>query len=306
MAANHRGTTVSMSIKPPDSTITKADIQRGLWAALAASAIWGGMYAVSRLVLQVLPPLTLVAIRMAISCLVLLLALVILRREWRLPRPLWGRVVLIGLIGYSLSIGAQFIGTKLAGAALGSLITTAAPLVTVALSAFLRIEKVSTWAWIGLALALAGVAVLSGGGGGSLTGIAWLLVAAVSWGVLGILGGEAVKQSDAALITAWASLVGGIGVLPFIPSELASQGIGVITPITVLGILYLGVVSTAVAFALWVYGVSRAGAVRSGLAYFAQPVVGSLLGALLLNETLGPSFALGAGLLLLGVVIAQR
>jgi drug/metabolite transporter (DMT)-like permease len=286
--------------------ISTADIQKGLWAALAASAIWGGMYAVSRLVLQVVPPLTLVAIRMAISFVVLLLGLMLLKREWRLERPLWGRVALIGLVGYSLSIGAQFIGTKLAGAALGSLITTAAPLVTVAISAFLGREKVSRLAWVGLLLALGGVAVLSGGGTGNIAGIIWLLVAAVSWGVLGILGGELVKKSDAALITAWASLIGGLGVLPFIPGELSSQSIGTITPVIILGILYLGVVSTAVAFALWVYGVSRAGAVRSGLAYFAQPLVGSLLGALLLKEALGPSFALGAGLLIVGVIIAQR
>jgi drug/metabolite transporter (DMT)-like permease len=294
----------SKTIKKAASTTT--EVRQGIIAAALASAIWGGMYAVSRVVLESIPPLTLVFIRMCISFSVLIVGLMLLRRQWWLPRNLWLQVLLIGFIGYSLSIGAQFIGTKLAGAALGSLITTAAPIVTVAIAAVLGLEKVSIFAWVGLVFGLAGVAVLSGSNTGSIEGIVWLLVAAISWGILGILGGEAVKKADAVLITAWASLVGAVGVLPFLPTELATSGIGTISLGTVLGILYLGIVSTAGAFALWVYGVSRAGAVYSGLAYFAQPLVGAVLGAVVLGEQLGSGFALGAVLLILGVMIAQK
>jgi drug/metabolite transporter (DMT)-like permease len=46
--------------------------------------------------------------------------------------------------------------------------------------------------------------------------------------------------------------------------------------------------------------------VYSGLAYFAQPLVGAVLGAVVLGEQLGSGFALGAVLLILGVMIAQK
>ncbi|MDX2008171.1 MAG: DMT family transporter [Meiothermus sp.] len=280
-------------------------VQKGVVAGIVASAIWGGMYVISKVVLEVIPPLTLVSVRMFIAFVAILVYLALLGRDWRLPRAAWGTVLAMGLVGYALSISAQFIGTDLAGAALGSLITTAAPLVTVALAALLGLERVPLTAWAGLGVAMLGVWVLSGSGGASLAGILWLLLAAVTWGVLGLIGGQGVRRYDPALLTAWASLVGGVVLLALVPGELARQPVGEIGLGTVLGVLYLGVVSTAVAFALWVYSVAQAGSVLSGLAFFAQPAVGALLGWALLGEPLGWLFVLGAALLFAGAWVAR-
>jgi drug/metabolite transporter (DMT)-like permease len=282
-----------------------SDVQRGLMAGVLASAIWGGMYVISKVVLGVIPPVTLVAIRMAIAFVAMLLYLRLLGRDWRLPRALWGRVLAMGLVGYALSITAQFIGTALAGAALGSLITTASPLVTVALASLLGLERVTARAWLGLGVALLGVYTLSGSGEANLPGILWLLLAALTWGILGLIGGQTVRRYDPALVSAWASLVGGAALLPLVPGELARQPVGEITPGTVAGVLYLGIVSTAVAFTFWVYAVARAGSVLSGIAFFAQPAVGALLGWALLGESLGLGFALGAALLVAGALVAR-
>lgn len=279
----------------------------GVIAALVASAIWGGMYVVSRVVLEVIPPVTLVMIRMLIAFAALVVYQKIRGQKLSLPREVWARVLAMGLVGNAFSITAQFMGTALAGAALGSLITTASPLVTVALSSALGHEKISWRAWAGLGLGLSGVLLLSGNSSGaSLAGILWLLAAAVSWGTLGLIGGRVVDRYDAATVTAWASLVGGLATAFLVPWELSGHTIGTVTPGVVLGVLYIGVVSTAVAFAAWVYGVSRAGSVLSGIAFFAQPMVGSLLGALLLGEALGWAFALAAALLFVGGLIARR
>ena len=282
------------------------DLTRGIGAALLASSIWGGMYVISRIVLGVIPPITLVCIRMLVSALAMFAFLKIRKLEWRLPREIWTRVLAMGIVGYTISISAQFIGTKYAGAALGSLITTASPLVTVALSAFLKLERVSLKAWFGLSLGLLGVVLTSTGSSQASTlGIAALLVAAVSWGVLGLIGGQVVSKHDPAAVTAWASVIGFFGTLVLTPFELSVQTIGTITPGILLGIAYLGVVSTAIAFAAWVYGVSRAGSVLSGIAFFAQPVVGSLLGWLLLHEQLGWNFGVAAVLLFIGALLAR-
>lgn len=281
-------------------------VQRGVIAGLIASSIWGGMYVVSKVVLETIPPITLVAIRMFVSLVFMLLFLRLTGRDWRLPRAAWGVTAAMGLVGYAISITAQFIGTGLAGAAMGSLITTAAPLVTVALAALLGIERVPFSAWLGLAIALVGVYVLSGSGNANIAGILWLLVAAITWGILGLIGGRAVQQYDPALLTAWASLVGGLALLVLVPGELAREPLGTISLGTVLGVLYLGIVSTAVAFALWVYAVAKAGSVLSGIAFFAQPLVGGLLGWALLGERLGLPFLVGAALLFVGALIAGK
>jgi drug/metabolite transporter (DMT)-like permease len=290
------------------ATIHSNTITQGVIAATLASAIWGGMYVISRVVLEMIPPITLVCIRMAVSSLFILGLLVVRGQNWRLPKEIWGRVLAMGLIGNALSITAQFQGTHLAGAALGSLITTASPLVTVALSAAFGLEKIPLRAWIGLGLGLLGVYALSassGSSGASLAGIAWLVLAAVSWGVLGLIGGQAVAKHDALLVTAWASAIACVTTALFIPWETSSHPIGQITPGVIVGVAYIGIVSTAIAFSAWVFGVSRAGSVLSGIAFFAQPVVGGLLGWALLGEQLGPVFGLAAGLLFCGAMLAR-
>ncbi|HWG85244.1 MAG TPA: DMT family transporter [Deinococcales bacterium] len=278
---------------------------KGFLASLAATAIWGGTYVVSRGALEVVPPATLVAIRMALSAAALFLFLALSGRPLGLPRGAWRAALLTGLIGNALSIVAQFQGTALAGASVGSLVTTASPVVTVALAAATGMERVGWRAWAGLALALGGVWVLAAPGGGDPTGVAWLVLAAISWGLLGFIGGNAARRHDAAAVTAWACLVGAIALAPLAAVEVASGRVGPLTWSLAPALFYLSVVSTALAFALWVYGVANAGAVTSGLAFFAQPAVGALLGWSLLGEALGPAFAVGAFLILAGALVAS-
>jgi drug/metabolite transporter (DMT)-like permease len=72
------------------------------------------------------------------------------------------------------------------------------------------------------------------------------------------------------------------------------------------GILYLGIVSTAGAFYLWNRSIDRLGAAVPGHLFFAQPVVGGLLGATLLSEHLGAAFFTGGTLVAIAVVLGLR
>lgn len=71
----------------------------------------------------------------------------------------------------------------------------------------------------------------------------------------------------------------------------------------VLGVLYLGIVSTAGAFFLWNKGLELMDASIGSLFFFFQPIVGSLLGWLLLNETLNSNFFIGGILIICSVLI---
>jgi drug/metabolite transporter (DMT)-like permease len=74
----------------------------------------------------------------------------------------------------------------------------------------------------------------------------------------------------------------------------------------VAGVLYLGVISTAVAFYLWNRGFELLDANTASLCFFAQPVVGAVLGALLLHEPLSLGFFAGGALILLGALVSSR
>ena len=74
--------------------------------------------------------------------------------------------------------------------------------------------------------------------------------------------------------------------------EFQSNPIEHMNMYVLLGVLYLGIVSTAGAFFLWNKGLELMDASIGSLFFFFQPIVGSLLGWFLLNETLSSNFLL--------------
>ncbi|MCC6985756.1 MAG: DMT family transporter, partial [Anaerolineales bacterium] len=102
-------------------------------------------------------------------------------------------------------------------------------------------------------------------------------------------------------------LLGGI------PSSLAlsiwevnTVGIGEITPGIIGGLLFLGIISTAIAMFLWNYAFAELPAAVASLTFFAQPVVGTLLGWFFLAEAITPLFIIGGVLIGVGILIASR
>jgi drug/metabolite transporter (DMT)-like permease len=81
---------------------------------------------------------------------------------------------------------------------------------------------------------------------------------------------------------------------------------GSITPGVIAGVLFLGIISTALAMVLWNTAFAFVDASVASLTFFAQPVVGTLLGWFFLKETITPLFLLGGLLIGIGLVISSR
>jgi drug/metabolite transporter (DMT)-like permease len=72
------------------------------------------------------------------------------------------------------------------------------------------------------------------------------------------------------------------------------------------GVIYLGVISTALAMYLWNRAFALLEAGTASLTFFAQPVVGAGLGAILLGESISVLFLIGAALIGAGLWLASR
>jgi drug/metabolite transporter (DMT)-like permease len=105
-------------------------------------------------------------------------------------------------------------------------------------------------------------------------------------------------------VSFFAFLGGLLFSLPLAALEGRGAPAGAVTLPLVLGILYLGLISTALAMVLWNRSLALLEAGLVSLLFFAQPVVGVSLGALLLGESLGPGFWVGSGLIGGGLVLA--
>jgi len=277
-----------------------------IYLTLAAS-IWGGMYVVSKMVLEFISPLELVWFRYVVALFTLGMIGFATHQSWHIHKRDIPLVIAMGLIGYFISIWAQFAGTQFSSAQMGAVITSATPAFMVIFARILLKEKITFLKGLSVFLATIGVLLIVGIGGigdsFQLGGII-LGIAALTWALMSVIVKMIPNTYSILVITTYAILVATVVITPFVITQInKEQMIYLFQPMVWGGILYLGIVSTAGAFFLWNKGLQLVDASRAGLYFFFQPLVGTLLGWLFLGEQVGMTFWLGTLLIIGGVLL---
>ncbi|CAG9607757.1 DMT family transporter [Pseudoneobacillus rhizosphaerae] len=287
--------------------MTKQHLLGALCLSLAAS-MWGGMYVVSKYVLDYIPPLTLVWLRYIIAFVFLFTILKMVQFKHKqydsLKKKDWFLIAWIGFIGYFVSISLQFIGTNLSDAHTGALITSATPAFIVIFAWFVLKEVLTVRKILAMALATIGVVIVIGldtNVGSNFIGSVILVGAAITWALLSVYVKLASNRLSSLTITTYAVLFALIFTTPAMLWELQSNDVYYQDLLIILGVIYLGVVSTAGAFFLWNKGMELMDAGIGSLFFFFQPIVGSFLGWALLKEELGVNFFVGGIFIVFGV-----
>ena len=281
----------------------------GVLSGLAAASIWGGMYVVSKVVLEVIPPFTLLAIRLILGAFALGIV-VMIRREGNFTKTDIRNSFLVGIVGYGISLGFQFIGTKLSTASNGSLVTSATPAFVLLFVPLILKEKATKRSIVALIISSLGVLAVIDPRNADLSSTLFmgnlsLLAAALTWALYSVLVRK-ISTPGNLLTASTVMLIGGIpSSLLFGYFEVQKQGIGEITVGIIGGILFLGIISTAVAMFLWNYAFTVAPASTASLTFFAQPVVGTLLGWYFLGEKISLLFLVGGILIGIGLVVSS-
>jgi drug/metabolite transporter (DMT)-like permease len=282
----------------------------GFLSGLTAAAIWGGMYVVSKVVMAVIPPFSLIVTRLALGILTLAI-IVVVRKGWKVsPRQFW-QIFGVGLVGYGISLGFQFVGTNLSTAANGSLVTSTTPAFVLLFAALLLAERITLRRLLALLIATAGVVAVIDPRNAALSpsffwGNICLVAAALTWALYSVLIRKVTRDTDV-LTTTLIAFIGGLPVcLPLSGWEALTGHFGTISLGVVGGVLFIGIISTALAMVLWntAFAVLDAGA--ASLTFFAQPVVGTLLSVLFLNERITPLFVIGGVLIGIALLVSSK
>lgn len=287
-------------------------IQKIIGAALLSlsACIWGGMFIVVKLVVGLVAPIELVWLRYLIAVFVLTVISFLLHEQWTINWRDLKLILLIGLIGNTLSIVSQETGTWLSNAQTGAVITSATPTFMLLFAAWLLKERLTKVRVLSISLATAGVIMIVGihlTGKHVRLGVVALIIAALTWALMSVLIKRLSGTYSALQTTILSGLVAIICLTPaIILRRSVITQINFTNPTIVLCLLYLGVVSTALAFVMWNHGLRLVNASSSGLYFLLQPLVGTLLGWLLLHEAITWGFLFGAGLIILSVWISIR
>ncbi|HJV45838.1 MAG TPA: DMT family transporter [Bacillota bacterium] len=285
----------------------KNNILGSIYLAMAAS-IWGGMYVVVKIVVSVISPLELVWMRYLVAIVTLLVVGLITRQKWKINKRDFFIIIAIGVIGNAISIVTQETGTMLSSAQMGAIITSSTPAFMVIFARLILKEQLTLKKGLSVFLATIGVFLIVGVGhvnlSSKLGGIS-LLIAALTWALMSVLVKRVPREYSQIVVTTYSILVALIVLTPFVLPRLHLIPISQLThPAIWGGVLYLGIVSTAGGFLLWNRGLQMLNASSGGLFFFFQPVVGALLGWLILGENLGVTFWIGSILILIGVLFA--
>ena len=280
-----------------------------IFLSLAAS-IWGAMYVAVKVVVEVVPPLELVWMRYLIAVIALGIIGIMMRQSWKIAKKDWLIIFLVGLIGNTISIVTQEMGTMLSTAQMGAIITATTPAFMVVFARLILKESITLKKCLSIALATIGVGIVVGNGQIDVTqqlGGLYLLLAALTWALMSVFVKKVPSHYSQIVVTTYTSLIAVMLLTPFVLPRLKNLDmVSVLQPTISGGLLYLGIISTAGGFLLWNKGLQLMNASSGGLFFFFQPIVGTFLGWLLLGETIGLSFWIGSLLIFSGVFIVIR
>ena len=282
-------------------------------ALILGNVVYGSSYVVSRIALDYMGPATLSLLRLLIGSLVLVpLALAQRRDDVRLSRADRWNIFWMGLIGFAAAFAFGNWGLAMSTATNAALLITVEPVALILFSPLVLGERLTRREGVGAALTVVGAAVIVVNGipGVSVAlvphwrGDILLVLSGLSYVAYSLFGRDVLARHPAVPVTAWSILWGTAAMIPFAAAEWIEGHRPVWTRPAVLATLYLGVVITALGYLLWNWALERVEAPRLAVFVNIQPLVGALLGVLLLHEALTVYTVAGGLLILLGVHVA--
>ena len=278
--------------------------KRRLIPLFAAFVLWGSQYVISKIALRTVPPVTLLALRYLVSVPALFIVLRLRHALTPIKKGDWPILFAIGFTGYFASFCLQMLGINRLTGSVSSLLGAMNPIFIPILAALFLHERITPAKIACVALSMDGVVVIVGVDGTVDASGALLMLASVFlWSTASIIIRRVSERYDPMQI----ALIAILCALPFTGGwsliELQSAPCS-FTLESVLAVLYMGVLGTAVTHSLWNYSLRVMDASFCSMFYPMQPLVSSILGVLFLHEAVTPGFVIGALMICCGIVAA--
>ena len=272
--------------------------------------MWASNFVLGRTLREEIGPLMLTASRFVVAS--LFYAVILGRsavKERVLPRDwaLLAAMALTGVLGFPVLL---YRGLQLTTATDAVLINATGPLMTAVLAAVLLKERLFPRHVLGGLISFFGVAlIVSGVSFEKLrqwhlnVGDSYIILAVVLWGLYSVISRTATRSRSVFSVTT-------ISTWMAIPLFFGGAAVGWQPGPThwswhlLLAVVYIGIFPSGVAFLSWNEGVRRVGPNRAMVFYNTLPVYGSILGVILLGESLGAEHFIGGSLILTGSLIA--
>jgi drug/metabolite transporter (DMT)-like permease len=217
------------------------------------------------------------------------------------------RLLLSGAAGYGGSVIVQNAGIARTSVTHAALLIGAVPVLVAVTAAVWHRALARPAAWLGFAISLGGVGLVTAGGGGggaSARGDALVLVSLMLSAVFTVAQGSLLSGRDPVAVTAVQFLGAALAVLPF---SAITEGAPAVPhdPGAVLVVVALAAGGTVLPFTLFAFGQSRVSAEVAGAFYNIEPLVGAVAGIVLFGDPAGLAQAVGGAAIIAGIALSS-
>jgi drug/metabolite transporter (DMT)-like permease len=278
----------------------------GFLACALASSFWGCGFFFGKIALAEMDSGAMVLYRFLFASLALVP--LCLTHKPGLNRREWGVLLLASLLGVPLQFLIQFYGLSITTVSHASLMVGTLPVLLAAGAAWSAHERMDRTGWLALGGSTVGAALIalgrhaSGQGQATLKGDL-LVVLALFIGMFWILlNKQLMERHSPVVITAYGLVAGTVMLVVIVPIGYGMPTFAHISFKAWAALAASGILCTATTTLLWNWGLTQVPASQAGVLLNMEPLIGSLLGVLVLGETLGASAWVGGGLILAAAV----
>jgi drug/metabolite transporter (DMT)-like permease len=268
-----------------------------LFALIAVTAVWGVTFVQVKDAVAIYPLLPFLALRFAIA------SLTLSPGAARVRSLGLGGVGAAALAGGLLAVGyvLQTFGLQRTSVSSAGFVTGMYVVLTPLIALVLFRLRVGATAWVGVALATGGLAMLAGVHGGSASGDLLVLAAAAVYSLQIVLMERYAPRYDAIAFTLVEMVVAFIGLsLAAIPTAAVPHGW------TVWGaLLVTGIFASALGFLVQTWAQRQTSATRTALVFTLEPVWAAIFGYTLAGDRLGALGWGGCAVIMAGIVLAE-
>ena len=289
------------------------ETRSGFSLALIANVLWGTSFLASKYTLQSWGPVTASTLRFAVALIALAIAFRIAGKKICPPRswPELTSVALVGFTGFGLLYPLQLGGLTEISSGLSSAIMLTSPLFVISLAAPLLGENFSGKKTAAMILGIVGGYLILEGDGlkpdfnASTIGMLLTLGASLSLAWSAIATRKALSHLDSENLTFWSMLFGLVMLSPFAFHETLRDGLAVPSFNSVLALLYLAIVCSAVCFLVWNKAIARSSPRELATTMHVKTPTAVFLGAGLAGESISMPMLIGVATVAIGVWLSQ-
>ncbi|MCK6547149.1 DMT family transporter [Myxococcota bacterium] len=268
-------------------------------------ATWAvfGKYALGHL-----EPLSLATLRVLGAIPLFLLLARALGGSLRVERRDLPRLAALGFTGVFANQLLYIFGLRLTTATNASIIQVAIPVFTSAIAAIFGVERIGAGKIAGVALAVGGALVMLDVsrlqlGGSTALGDLLVIGNALSYAIYMVLQRPLLERLPPITVTAWAYVLGGLPIVVVGAPTLAAQDPALVPALTWAAVAYIVIVPTTLNYVLISFAIKHSSAAMAATYITLQPLVATLIAALLLGERAGWRQAVGFVSIVLGLAV---